>query len=262
MSAPAPAVACRGITKSFGKTAGSTAGKLPAKAPAKAPALADLNLTVAPGEKVALLGASGAGKTTLLNICAGQLTPDSGSAALFGQDPSQLNRKARAQLVGLMSQRLDLVGPLRARHNIQAGLLGRWGLLTSLAALTLPLESPAARAVADQLNLGNKLAQRTFTLSGGEQQRVAAARLLLQSPAVLLADEPVASLDINLADTVLSLLTQDDDQTVLMSLHNPNHALAYADRILGLREGRLAFDLPSEQTTQLQLKQLYDPAAI
>lgn len=242
MSTHSAAVACHGINKSFDKTL----------------ALADISLSVAPGEKVALLGASGAGKSTLLNICAGLATPSSGSLQLFGKNPDQLRRKERAQLVGLMQQRLNLIGPLRARHNIQAGLLGRWGFFASLAALTLPVETSAARTIADQLGLGDKLSQRTFLLSGGEQQRVAAARLLLQKTDVLLADEPVASLDIKSAEVLLGLITQNKNQTVLMSLHNPTHALSYATRIIGLREGKLVFDLPSSQVTQLQLEQLYD----
>lgn len=236
-------MACHSISKSFDKTL----------------ALADISLAVAPGEKVALLGASGAGKSTLLNLCAGLVAPSSGALRIFGENPSQLRRKERAQLVGLMQQRLNLIGPLRARHNIQAGLLSRWGFLVSLAALTLPVETPATRAIASQLGLADKLSQRTFSLSGGEQQRVAAARLLMQKPAVLLADEPVASLDINSAEVLLRLLTQNEEQTVLMSLHNPTHALSYASRIIGLREGGLVFDLPSGQVTQLQLEQLYDP---
>lgn len=244
MSTLSPAVACHGITKSFDRT----------------PALADINFAVAPGEKVALLGASGAGKSTLLNILAGLVAADSGSLQLLGQDPTRLRRKERAQLVGIIQQRLNLVGPLRAQHNIQAGLLGHWGFIASLAALTLPMEVPAARTIAEEIGLSEKLSQRTFTLSGGEQQRVAAARVFLQNPAILLADEPVASLDINTAEVVLGMLTREENQTVLMSLHNPAHALAYATRIIGLREGKLAFDLPSDEVTQLLLEQLYDSA--
>ena len=247
MTAPPIAVACHGISKSYDS--------------ASQPALADVSFSITAGEKVALLGANGAGKSTLLGICAGLLAPDTGSVSLNGRDPSCLHRRQQAQLVGLMPQRLNLVGPLRAKHNIQAGLLGRWGFWSSLGALALPAETPAVQELAEQLQLTDKLAQRTFTLSGGEQQRVALARLLLQNPAIMLADEPVASLDINLAETALKRLTEDANKTALLSLHNPAHAQSYASRIIGLRAGSLVFDLPADEVTQQHLEQIYGPGS-
>ncbi|PSO55361.1 MAG: hypothetical protein BRC31_00835 [Actinobacteria bacterium QS_5_72_10] len=122
-------------------------------------AVADLSLRVAPGETVALVGPSGAGKTSLLRMLAGMLPASSGTVCLQGQPVDGLSRDL-PRLVGMMQQRLELVGELAVKHNVQAGALGRWGVLRSLAALLLPLEYPPARAAAERVGLTDKFGVR------------------------------------------------------------------------------------------------------
>ena len=224
-------------------------------------ALGPVSLTVPAGQAVALVGPSGAGKTTLLRVLAGQVTPAAGAVLLAGRDLSRLHRRRELpRLAGLLPQRFDLVPQLTARHNAQAGALGRWGLLRSLAALLLPLEHPPAREALRRVGLSERAATRVADLSGGEQQRVAIARLLVQDPSVLLADEPVASLDPARADQLLGLLrgtARDDGRTLVASLHAPELARRHFDRVVGLRGGRVVFDLPPAQVTDEVLEGLY-----
>ena len=220
--------------------------------------ISGIDFHLEPGEKVGLLGPTGAGKTTLLNICAGLVAPAAGQIHLFGKSPANLSRIKKSQLVGLMHQHYDLVDSLQVRHNIQAGFLGSWGFFKSLAALLLPLESPTANDVAERVAISSLLSKRTDLLSGGEKQRVALARLLIQDPLIFLADEPVASVDPARAEDLLTLLVQKPECTVLASLHNPKLAFQYMDRILGLRSGRLLFDLPVSQVGEPELAELYE----
>jgi phosphonate transport system ATP-binding protein len=223
-------------------------------------AVGPVSLRVAAGEAVALVGPSGAGKTSLLRVLAGQLVPSGGAVRLAGREPARLPRAELPRRVGLVSQRLDLIPQLSVKHNVQAGALGRWGLLRSLAALVLPLEHPPARDAATRVGLGELFAQRVAELSGGEQQRVALARLLVQDPAIVLADEPVASLDPALADDLLALLrrlVRERGRTLVTSLHTPDLARRHFDRLVGLRDGRVAFDLPTREVTDDVLRALY-----
>ncbi len=231
----------------------------------KVPLIDNVDLPLRPGELIALVGPSGAGKTTLLRVIAGMIRPDTGHVTLDGRrDPWRLPRRERAKLVGMMQQRLDLVAELTVRHNIQAGMLGGWGLGRSLAALLLPVESPLARDAAARLGLEDRLDERVANLSGGEQQRVALARLLVQSPHVLLADEPVASLDPARAGEVLAQLAAwvgDDARIVVASLHDPALAQRHFDRVVGVRHGRIAFDVPAERLSATLLDSLYEIGA-
>lgn len=223
-------------------------------------AVEDLTLRISPGETVALVGSSGAGKTSVLRVLAGLVSASAGTVSVQGR-PLAEQRRALPQMVGMMHQRLDLVGQLAVKHNVQAGALGRWGLVRSLAALLLPLEHPPARAAADRVGVADKLGVRVTHLSGGEQQRVALARLLVQNPSMMLADEPVAALDPALADDLVALLcnlAREGRRTLVASLHTPELARAHFDRVVGLRHGRLAFDLPSDQVTTDRLDGLYD----
>ncbi len=224
-------------------------------------AVGPLSLTVQAGESVALVGPSGAGKTSLLRLLAGQLAPAEGQVLVGGRDLAQPpGRRELPRLVGLLPQRLDLVPQLSVKHNVQAGALGRWGVLRALAALVLPLEHPPARAAVERLGLGDRFQDRVADLSGGEQQRVALARLLVQDPALVLADEPVASLDPARAAQLIGLLcdaAREDGRTLITSLHDPDLARRHVDRVIGLREGRVAFDLPPQRVTPALLESLY-----
>jgi phosphonate transport system ATP-binding protein len=229
-------------------------------------AVGPLSLTVPRGQAVALVGPSGAGKTSLLRLLAGQLAPAAGQVSVGGRDLSRLrSRRELPALVGLLPQQLDLVPQLSVKHNVQAGALGRWSVLRALGALVLPLEHPPARAAVARMGLGDRFEDRVADLSGGEQQRVALARLLVQDPALVLADEPVASLDPARAEQLLDLLrtaAREDGRTLVTSLHDPALARRSVDRMVGLRDGRVVFDLPPHRVSPELLVDLYRlPAA-
>jgi len=224
-------------------------------------AVGPLSLTVPVGQSVALVGPSGAGKTTLLRLLAGQLRPTRGQVVVGGRDLHRpLGRRELPRLVGLLPQRLDLVPQLSVKHNVQAGALGRWGLLRALAALLLPVEHPPARTAVERMGLADRFLDRVADLSGGEQQRVALARLLVQDPSLVLADEPVAALDPARAEQLLDLLratAREGDRTLVASLHDPDLARRHVDRVIGLRAGRVLFDLPPPRVTPDLLAELY-----
>ncbi len=225
-------------------------------------ALESLSVAIHSGERVALAGPSGSGKTTLLYLMAGLLQPDRGELSIDGYSLAKLTPgKQLSSLVGLVHQQYDLVPHLLVVHNVLAGRLGQWSLWRSLASLVWPQERHLAETALALMGIGDKINERTSHLSGGEQQRVAIARLMVQSPKVVLADEPVASLDPALSEEMLGLLTELTSQanrTLVVSLHSPYLIKKYCSRVLGLREGRLIFDIPSAQLTEPVLDQLYN----
>ncbi|WP_053363611.1 phosphonate ABC transporter ATP-binding protein [Bacillus sp. FJAT-27251] len=224
-------------------------------------ALSSLSFVVKKGELVALIGPSGAGKTTLLNLLASLLEPDSGELQVDGKPLSQYaDRKERARKIGMIRQQFDLVGQLAVVHNVLAGRLAEWSLLKSFASLFIPQEKDKAEDALKRVGLADKLYERTSNLSGGEQQRVALARLLMQKPEVILADEPVASLDPARSEDILAMLTglaKQENQTVVASLHSVEYARKYFTRLIALKNGEIFFDLPSQQVTNQQLQELY-----
>jgi phosphonate transport system ATP-binding protein len=224
-------------------------------------ALSSLSFVVKKGELIALIGPSGAGKTTLLNLLASLLKPDSGELKVDGKLLQQYgDRRQRARKIGMIRQQFDLVGQLAVIHNVLAGRLADWSLLKSLLSLFIPQDKDEAAAALKRVGLADKLYERTSTLSGGEQQRVALARLLMQKPEVILADEPVASLDPARAEDILAMLTnlaEQDNQTVVASLHSVEYAKKYFTRLIALKNGEIFFDLPAHQVTERQLKELY-----
>ena len=216
-----------------------------------------------PGERVAVLGPSGAGKTTLLGLANGSVLPDGGRVHVLGQEPAALAgrrlRVLRAQ-VGTVHQRLDLVGALRVVHNVNAGRLGGWSGAAAAWSLVRPSTPPEVVAALDRLGLADRLFDRTDALSGGEQQRVALARLLVQRPALVLADEPASALDPALADTALTVLGELAEQrggALVAALHEPALALRHATRVIGLDGGRVVLDAPSSGLTVPDLAGLY-----
>lgn len=223
-------------------------------------ALAPLTLTIQPGEVVAVLGPSGSGKTTLLHLLGGILKPDRGELWIAGRPASALRPgRELARLVGVMHQQYDLVPNLAVVHNVLAGRLGEWGLLRSLLSLVVPRELERARAALERVGIAGKLYERTSRLSGGEQQRVALARLLVQAPRAILADEPVAALDPARAEDLLTMLVaiaRERGHTLVVSLHSVDW-LRHFDRVIALRRGQLAFDRPAGQVTGADLDALY-----
>ncbi|SDR89266.1 phosphonate transport system ATP-binding protein [Friedmanniella luteola] len=226
-------------------------------------ALDDVDLTLVAGERVAVVGPSGAGKSTLLALCTAAVRPTSGTVEVLGQDltsatPRQLAAVRRR--VGALYQRLHLVGRLRVVHNVNAGRLGAWPWWRALLSLVRPLEVAAARQALARTGIEALVDARTDELSGGEQQRVALARLLVQDPELVLADEPVSSLDPARAEEVLRLLGETAtgrERTLLVSLHDVDLALRHCDRVVGVRAGRVVFDLPAAAVTADLRRQLY-----
>ncbi|MGA8995403.1 MAG: ATP-binding cassette domain-containing protein [Nocardioidaceae bacterium] len=227
-------------------------------------ALRGVDLRVEPGERVALLGASGAGKSTLLGLLNGSLLADEGLVRLLGHEPAALSpRRLRAvqRRIGSVHQRLGLIEQVRVVHNVNAGQLGRWGAWRALSSLVWPRDRRTAHAALARVGLGWALFERTERLSGGERQRVAIARLLVQDPDLTLADEPVASLDPARAVDVLRLLVDGSRQrTLVVSLHQPELARAHCTRAVGLRGGRVVFDVATVDLTEDRLAALYELA--
>ncbi len=224
-------------------------------------AVTDITLEIRRGELVCLLGPSGSGKTTLLRLMLGMIEPSSGDVRLFGSPLQDIAPGLElASVAGMMQQQLDLVPQLAVKHNIEAGLLGRWSAWGALAGLVLPVRSDVASNAARRVGLEECFSTRVDRLSGGEQQRVALARLLVQDPAIIIADEPVASLDPELAAGLLSLLRKlaiESNKTLIVSSHVPDYAASYFDRVIGLRHGRGEFDLPAGSLSRERLDSLY-----
>lgn len=225
--------------------------------------LKDISLTINRGERIGLIGPSGAGKSTLLGLLNGSLLATSGQIDIMGCDLSRLSARQQRRLqssIGTVYQQPHLVGNLAVIHNVNAGHLGRWSFGRALLSLVWPQQVAVARAALEQVGIPEKLYARTDTLSGGQQQRVAIARVLVQDPAVILADEPIASVDPQRSQAIMDLLRNlslTTGKTLVVSLHDLAFARSHCDRLLGLRQGRLQFDAPVERVTEAMLAALY-----
>ncbi|MDG6451878.1 phosphonate ABC transporter ATP-binding protein [Glaesserella parasuis] len=223
--------------------------------------LDDICLTIRSGEIVALVGPSGSGKSTLMNSIMRAVPLTSGEIWLENRNIQDYpDNKQFAQQVGMLHQQYDLVKQLEVIHNVLAGRLNRWGFWRSLFSLVKPQEKQIAEQALAAVGLLDKIDQPTAELSGGEQQRVAIARLLVQNPKLVLADEPVSALDPVNAQNVLALLTglvREQGKTLIASMHSVEYAKAYFDRMIGIKQGKIVFDLQTEQVTQEQLNVLY-----
>ena len=213
---------------------------------AQKPLLRNIHLQLHAGECVAMVGPSGSGKTTLLRTLNGQIRAHSGLISIGGEELTVLAghrlRELRRQ-IGYVAQKHDLVEPLRVHQNVMAGALGRWSTVRALRYLCRPLQSELAEAqdALAAVGLSHKLRNPTSSLSGGEQQRVAIARALVQGPKLLLADEPIASLDPATAQAILELLTKlavERGMALICSLHQPDLARRYFDRTIEIAERR------------------------
>ncbi len=222
-----------------------------------------VDLKVAPGERLAVIGPSGAGKTTLFRILNLTLRPSAGRLWVGDRDATAMHGRALRDLrrrIGTIYQQHNLVPRLRVVHNVLAGRLGAWSGLRAVASLVRPTEAEVAYRALEQVGIPDKLWARTDELSGGQQQRVAIARALVQNPDTILADEPVSSVDPSLANTIVRLLLDlaaARRKTLIMNLHTVDLALAYFPRVIGFREGRATFDLHPAEVTDEHLAQLY-----
>jgi phosphonate transport system ATP-binding protein len=253
MNSPAvPAIRISGASKSFN---------------ARTMALNGVNATIMPGECVGLLGASGSGKSTLLRSICGleRLDGKESSVQLFGetlQSQGKLSGNIRVlrRQTGIIFQQFNLVNRMNVLGNVLTGLLPRVPLWRSLLGRFTHVEQVQALQALAAVGLSELAFQRASTLSGGQQQRAAVARALLQGARILLADEPVSSLDPESARRVMDLLhhlNRSQGMTLVVSLHNVSMARKYCDRIIALRSGELVFDGPPIALDDATLRKLY-----
>lgn len=231
-------------------------------------ALNDINLTVHKGEMVALIGASGSGKSTLMRQMAGLIAADGESESLIEIDGNCVQqggqvhggiRRVRAK-VGFVFQQFNLVDRLPVLVNVMVGQLHRMPWWRSLFRLFNAQERAHAMDALQRVGIAECHAQRASTLSGGQQQRAAIARTLVQGAKVVLADEPIASLDPESSRKVMEILARinrEDQTTVIVSLHQVDMALKYCARVVALYEGRVVFDGPSRSLSPALLRELY-----
>lgn len=238
-------------------------------------ALKDVSFCVKPGEMVALIGASGSGKSTLLRHIAGLIEGDrnltkKGYIAVRGQrvqENGRIDRDIRSQRseIGFIFQQFNLIERLSVLTNVLCGVLGRapnWR--TSLLWFTREEKRRAMECLA-RVGISDQAMQRASTLSGGQQQRAAIARTLAQKARVVLADEPISSLDPASSKNVmehLASINHDDGVTVLVSLHQVDYAIKYCPRTIALRDGEIVYDGPSTALTAALLADLYGDASI
>lgn len=241
---PAPRLVVDGLTKSFnGRTA-----------------LAEVSFAIDEHECVAVLGPSGAGKTTLFRCIAGLLAPDRGEVRLKGDAAAEGRRR-----VAVIFQQFNLVSRLTALENVLAGRLGYVSAWRGMLRRFTRADGLLALECLDRVGLLEHAMARADRLSGGQQQRVAIARALAQQPRLILADEPVASLDPSAADGVMALLksiARSEGVAVLCSLHQVPFARAYADRIIGLSQGRVVLQSAADAFDEAAYQGLYGALAV
>lgn len=240
-----PAIAVAGLAKRF-------AGGVEA--------LAGVDISVVQGSFVVILGPSGAGKSTLLRCVNGLETPSAGAVSVCGRPVVGRSLRAIRSEVAMVFQRFNLVGRLNVMANVLCGRLGKRSTLGSLFYLMRREDRVAAEGALARVGLTAKAWQRADTLSGGEQQRVGIARALAQEPTIMLADEPVVSLDPATAVEILDLLREiqrRDGITLVMSLHQVEFARRYAERVVGLNRGRVVFDGTPGALSETVLDRIY-----
>lgn len=231
------------------------------------PVLRQVGLRIAPGEMVALIGASGSGKSTLIRTIAGLVTADRGQGrvTIHGATMQESGRIAAAaerlrSQVGVVFQQFNLVPRLSVLTNVCLGLLGQIPAWRGMLAAFTDDEKRRAMLALHRVGIAEQALKRGADLSGGQQQRAAIARTLVQGASVIIADEPIASLDPKAARRVMDILAElnrQDRITVLVSLHQVEYALRYCPRTIALRDGRVVFDGPSTALTPAFLSELY-----
>jgi len=236
-----------GVTRQFGETT----------------AVDNVSVSIEAGQFVGVIGRSGAGKSTMLRLINRLIDPTSGSISFQGTEVTALKGKAlRAwrRDCAMIFQQFNLVDRLDVLTNVLIGRLSEHGFLSSMAMQFTDAERTMALQALDRLDLVPQALQRAGTLSGGQQQRVAIAKALVQQPKIMLADEPIASLDPANATLVMDGLKQintEDGLTVMVNLHTLDTARAYCDRIIAMRLGRVMFDGTAQQLTDDVVRDIY-----
>lgn len=235
-----------------------------AKRFAARPVFDAIDLLVGRGEAVGIIGANGTGKSTLLRCLVRLTEPDAGSVRIFGKPVTGVSardlRRHRSQ-VGFVFQRHHLVGRLSALSNVVHGVQSRMsGPRTWLQGLAPEAVRREAMECLDRVGLADRALQRVGTLSGGQSQRVAVARMLMQRPRLILADEPDASLDPKAGAEVMALLfriSRETEAPLVFVSHHMEHVVRFADRIVGLENGRIGLDLPAREAGADRLKRFF-----
>lgn len=246
-----PAIEIDGLNKTFGSIT----------------ALSDINLSVKKGEFVALIGSSGSGKSTLLRHTSGLISGDKGGGTITilrqnVQRSGRISKNIRSirASVGFIFQQFNLVNRLTLLENVLAGMLNRVPAWRSLPRIYTTAEKQSAIRSLYTVGLHEYASQRASTLSGGQQQRAAIARAMEQRAKIILADEPIASLDPESARIVMECLAElnrEEGVTIVISLHQVQFALQYCPRSVALKDGKILYDGPSSHLTPDMLKEIY-----
>jgi len=224
------------------------------------PALKGVDLKINKGEFVSILGPSGSGKTTLLRTINGLETSSGGEIFFDNKEVNNNNISEVQKKTGMIFQEFNLVNNLSAINNVLTGLLNSSNKFSSLFYLFSKKQKIEALRSLETVGLLEKSYSRSDELSGGQRQRVGIARAIIKKPLLLLADEPVASLDPKSSNLILSLLkkiNQEFGTTILCNLHQVDLAKKYSDRVVGLIDGKIIFDEKSSNIIETYLKKIY-----
>jgi phosphonate transport system ATP-binding protein len=231
-------------------------------------ALNDINLTLYEGEFLAIIGLSGSGKSTLLRCINRLIEPTSGSIKFRGVEMTSLppsDLRLQRQKIGMIFQQFNLVKRHSVLKNVLSGALGRKSTIAGVAGLFSAEEREQARQYLEMVGLAEKAGKRADALSGGQQQRVAIARALMQDPDILLADEPVASLDPSTSHSVMKYLEKVNKElgkTVLCNLHFLSLVRQYTTRVIALKGGSIVFQGRPDEIDEAWFKQIYGEDAV
>lgn len=227
-------------------------------------AIDNVSFTVKDGEFVAVIGSSGGGKSSLMKAINLLVKPKSGSVKIDGEEMTELSsRKLRMKRrkIGFVFQDYNLIDRLSIIENVLTGRLGYKSSLKSLLGIFSKEEYENAEKALEKVGLSEKLFVRGDELSGGQKQRVAIAKALVQEPKIILADEPVASLDVNSSKIIMEYfkeINRVQGITVIINIHDVNIALKYADRVIALKKGKIVFDGKGSEITDDVLKRVYE----
>jgi len=224
-------------------------------------AIQGVDLTINEGEFVVILGASGSGKTTLLRSINGLVDCEKGEIKFDGNIVSPSTLPLLRKQTGMVFQDFNLVNNLSSINNVLTGLLDSSNTLMSMMYLFTKDQKKLALSCLEKVGLLDKAYDRVDQLSGGQKQRVGIARAIIKNPTLLLADEPVASLDPMISDSIMTLLwniRHEIGLTVICNLHQVDLALKYSDRIIGLSGGRVVLDAPTKEVDEAYIRKIYD----